>query len=73
MKLVPIVTEEPKKPKSPLSWREFLGEEAYLANLRDYEAIRTYRKSLKGKPDKYDRILMDLNKQFESFYKRFLD
>lgn len=61
----------PRRPALP--WRELLGEQHYLLMLRDYEAIRQRRKALHGKPDQYERLLMALDKQFEQFYKRFLD
>lgn len=52
--------------------RELLGEDHYLMMLRDYEDIRQRRKAFKGKPDQYDRLQMELDKMFESFYKAFL-
>jgi len=52
--------------------REALGEELYKLMLVDYEAIRVRRKSFRGKPDQYDRLLMELDKMFEAYYKRFL-
>lgn len=56
-----------------LTNREFLGEEYYKWVLQEYEAIRVRRKSRKGKPDVYDRIELDLDKVFETFYKQFID
>ena len=56
-----------------LKHREFFGEEFYRVILQEYEAIRVRRKSRKGKPDQYDRIELELDKIFETFYKRFLD
>lgn len=53
--------------------RDSLGEEHYRLIQRDYEAIRVRRKAMKGKPDAYDRLLLDLDKLFETYYKKFLD
>jgi len=53
--------------------RDFFDETFYKKMLVEYEAIRVRRKSLKGKPDEYQRVELDLDKLFESFYKRFLD
>lgn len=60
-------------PRPVLPWRELLGEEHYLLMLRDYEAIRQRRRAFRGKPDAYERVLIALDKQFEQFYKQFLD
>jgi hypothetical protein len=69
------VTPSPikSKKKSRLPWREFFDQEHYLWMLREYEAIRSRRKSFRGKPDQYDRVLMEFDKEFESFLRRFLD
>lgn len=56
-----------------LTWREVLGEEHYKVILQDYEAIRARRNAFKGKPDVYDRLNMQMDKLFESHYKKFLD
>lgn len=53
--------------------RTLLGEEHYLLMLRDYEAIRSRRRNFRGKPDSLDSVLIDLDRQFERFYKLFLD
>lgn len=56
-----------------LTNRDLLGEEHYKLILADYEAIRVRRKAFKGKPDEYDRLIMAMDKMFETYYKRFLD
>lgn len=56
-----------------LTNREFFGEEHYKFMLHEFEAIRVRRKSLKGKPDQYQRIELALDKIFETFYKQFID
>jgi hypothetical protein len=53
--------------------RDTLGEEHYKLVLADYEAIRARRKLFKGKPDKYDLILIQMDKMFEAHYKKFID
>ena len=61
-----------KKKKPVLPSRELLGEDHYLLILRDYEAIRARRNARKGKPDQYERVLIELDKLFEKHYKEFL-
>jgi hypothetical protein len=53
--------------------RDFFDEDHYKLMLQDYEAIRVSRKNRKGKPDEYDRIILNIEKMFEEFYKQFLD
>lgn len=53
--------------------RESLGDEHYKMMLQDYEEIRSRRKKFRGKPDVYDQLQIDMDKLFESFYKKFLD
>ena len=56
-----------------MTHRDLLGEEHYKLYLRDYEEIRVRRKAFKGKPDQYDRLIMEMDKAFETYYKKFLD
>lgn len=49
--------------------RAFHGEEFYKFMLTEYEAIRVRRKSIKGKPDDMQRIELEFDKMFETFYK----
>lgn len=53
--------------------RDLLGDEHYKLLLADYEAIRVRRKAFKGKPDAYDRLVMEMDKMFEAHYRHFLD
>ena len=53
--------------------RDFHGQLAYNIMLQAYEQIRLRRKSLKGKPDQYQRVELELDKVFETFYKQQLD
>lgn len=50
--------------------REFLGDEFYLLMKQDYDKLRTERKAQNGKPDQYQLAQSQLNKLFESFYKK---
>lgn len=52
-----------------LTKRDFHGEEHYIRMAQQYEAIRQRRKALKGKPNQYQRIELELDKIFETFYK----
>lgn len=56
-----------------LTNRDLLGEEHYKLILTDYENIRVRRKAFRGKPDEYDRLIMAMDKLFETHYKHFLD
>ena len=50
--------------------REFHGEAHYKWLLQQYEAIRIKRKNRPaGKPDAYDRLDMEIDKTFETFYR----
>lgn len=62
-----------KSPIQTLSNKEFFDPEFYNSMLRDFEDIRRRRKLQKGKPDAYDRLILNLEREFEAFYKRFLD
>lgn len=56
-----------------LSNRDFFDPEFYKAMQQDFEDIRRRRKLMKGKPDDAQRCILDCERVFESFYKRFLD
>jgi len=56
-----------------LTDREFFDPEFYKAMQQDFEDIRRRRKLMKGKPDDAQRCILDCERVFESFYKRFLD
>jgi hypothetical protein len=38
-----------------------------------YEAIRARRNAFRGKPDPYDRLEIELDRMFESFYRSVLN
>lgn len=56
-----------------LTNREFFDPEFYKLMLTDFEEIRRRRKLLKGKPDEAQMAVLVCEREFESFYKRFLD
>ena len=56
-----------------LTNREFIDPEFYRVMLLDFEDIRRRRKLLKGRPDAEQMALIECEKQFEAFYKRFLE
>ena len=56
-----------------LTKRDFHGESAYVFMMQAYEQIRQRRKALKGKPDQYQRVDLELDKVFESFYRSQMD
>jgi hypothetical protein len=49
-----------------------LDPEYYKWCLQQYEEIRQRRNSFKGIPDKYDRLLLQLDRIFEQFYRSIL-
>jgi malate synthase len=53
--------------------REFVEPEFYKFMLQDFEDIRRRRKQLKGRPDEAQMAIIECEKEFESFYKKFLD
>lgn len=53
--------------------RDFHGEDFYKFMIHEYEVIRVRRKSLKGKPNQYDLVEIQLDRIFESFYKTQMD
>jgi hypothetical protein len=56
-----------------ISNRDFFDPEFYKSMLLDFEDIRRRRKLLKGRPDAEQMAIIECEKQFESFYKTFLD
>lgn len=56
-----------------ISNRDFFDPEFYKSMLLDFEDIRRRRKLLKGRPDTEQLAVIECEKQFESFYKKFLD
>jgi hypothetical protein len=56
-----------------LANREFFDPEFYRFMLQDFEDIRRRRKLTKGKPDAEQRAILECERQFEAFYRRFLD
>lgn len=56
-----------------LSNRDFFDPEFYKTMLMDFEEIRRRRKQLKGRPSEEQMVILSCEREFESFYKRFLD
>lgn len=55
-----------------MTTKELLGEDFYKLLYKEFEDCRVRRKSRKGKLDQYDYLLLELDKMFESFCRRFL-
>lgn len=56
-----------------LANRDFFDPQFYKTMLADFEDIRRRRKLLKGRPDDATMIIIACERDFEDFYKRFLD
>jgi hypothetical protein len=56
-----------------ISNREFFDPEFYKSMLVDFEDIRRRRKLLKGRPDDAQMAIIACEKEFETFYKKFLE
>ena len=52
--------------------KDFFDTEFYKFMQRDYEDIRARRNKSTGRPSKEEITLIQLERQFESFYRRFL-
>jgi hypothetical protein len=52
--------------------RDFLTPEWHKHMKQEYEKLMAFRKTIKGKPDEYDRMLLLLNKGFIDFYETVL-
>ncbi len=55
-----------------MSPREFLTDEIWIAWKADMDALLTFRKTLRGIPDQYQRAQMALNKPWIEFYRTVL-
>lgn len=51
-----------------LDARAFLGEEVWIAWKIDYDKLMAYRKTIKGKPDEAQAIILKMNADFIEFY-----
>lgn len=56
-----------------LTKSDFHGPEYTKTLHQEYEKIRQRRKAFKGKPDAYDRIEIELDRNWEKFYKSQID
>ena len=52
-----------------LSKRDFHGEDYYIKMIQEHDKIRQRRKAMKWKPDEYERVELEADRVFESFYK----
>ncbi len=48
--------------------REFFGDEVWIAWKMDYDAMMAYRKTIKGKPDEAQAIILKMNADWIEFY-----
>jgi len=65
--------DDKKKPPHEIQNREFIDPVFYKFMLQDFEDIRRRRKQLKGRPDEEQMAIIACEKEFESFYKKFLE
>jgi hypothetical protein len=52
--------------------RDFLTDEVWKAWKTDYDGLLAFRKTIKGKPDQYDRLILDMNNHFIEYYQTVL-
>jgi len=52
--------------------REFFGDEEWKRMKHDYDELMAYRKTIKGKPDVYERLVLDLNRIWIDYYNSVL-
>jgi hypothetical protein len=52
--------------------REFLGEDEWIRMKQDLDALLSFRKTIKQKPDEAMRLQLDLNNAFITFYNKIL-
>lgn len=55
-----------------LTARDFLGDKEWKRTKQDFDELMAYRKTLKSKPDVYQRMQLDLNQMWIDFYKSAL-
>lgn len=48
--------------------RAFLGDEEWKRMKQDYDTCMAYRKTIKGKPDEEQRVMLQMNAAFIEFY-----
>lgn len=48
--------------------REFLGDEVWIRWKMDYDEMMAYRKTIKGKPDEAQAIILKMNADWIEFY-----
>lgn len=55
-----------------LTARDFHGDIEWKTMKQDFDELMSYRKTLKGKPDVYDKAIIVMNQLFIDFYKTVL-
>lgn len=55
-----------------LTARDYYGDEEWKRMKQDYDELMAHRKSLKGKPDVYDKMIIDMNRHWIDFYNSIL-
>jgi len=55
-----------------LSYRELAGEEFWKKEKADYDELMAYRKSIRGKPDEYQKAKLEINKILIDHYNRMI-
>lgn len=58
--------------KGEFMQRAFWGDEFWIKTNRELDEMLAFRKTIKGKPDIYQRAQLELNAVFISFYERLL-
>jgi len=52
--------------------RDYLGDEVWKEWKQDFDDLMAYRKTVKGKPDAYQRAMLELQQPWIDFYKTVL-
>lgn len=61
-----------EKMRKEFEMREYHGDEFWNKTKRELDEMLAYRKTIKGKPDVYQKAMIELNAPFISLYKRML-
>jgi hypothetical protein len=60
------------KQKGELWARDFLGEDTWKRWKQDMDSLLAYRKTLKGKPNEFERFTLETNDVWIKFYNQVL-
>lgn len=61
-----------KRQRDILAARDWHGEEEWKRMNSDYESLLAFRKTIKGKPDAFQKMQLEFNKGWIDFYKYIL-